>query len=117
MSELQRLQLGERCRAWKHIASEGFCTMSAPLSSWVQTRAQVESAARKRYLGLKPMARMLPIPGCDTLIAQHHNAGADAHITCLIYITVLRIAAAVQCDGGDLCALGQCEQGRRATRQ
>ena len=80
MKELQRLQLTELCRAWKHIANEGFCTMNAPLSSWVQTRAQVESSAQKRYLGLKPMARMLQIPGCDTLIAR------------LIYVTVLRIA-------------------------
>jgi hypothetical protein len=80
MRELQRLQLAELCRTWKLVADGGFCTMNAPLSSWVQTRAQVESATQKRYLGLKPMARMLQIPGCDTLI------------TCLIYVTVLRIA-------------------------
>ena len=99
MRELQRLQLAELCRTWNRIASQGFCTMNAPLSSWVQTRAHVEGVLQKRYLGLKPMARMLPIPDCEALIEQHHNAGADAQITCLIYITVLRIAAA-QRDSG-----------------
>ena len=92
MRELQRLQLAELCRTWKLVAEGGFCTMNAPLSSWVQARAQVESATQKRYLGLKPMARMLQIPGCDALIARHHDAGADSHITCLIYVTVLHIA-------------------------
>jgi hypothetical protein len=55
-------------------------------------RAQVENAAQKHFLGLSPMARMLPVPNSDALTAQHHNAGADAHVTCLIYVTVLRIA-------------------------
>ena len=91
MRELQRLQATDLCRTWRRIAE------NAPLSGWVQTQAQVESSTQKRYLGLKPMARMLPIPDCDSLIARHHDAGADAQITCLIYITVLRIAAA-QCD-------------------
>ena len=73
--------------------------MNAPMSSWVQMRAQVENAAQKHFLGLSPMARMLPVPGSDALTAQHHDAGADAHVTCLIYVTVVRIAAMQR--GGD----------------
>ena len=96
---MQRLQLTDLCRAWKIVADEGFCTMNPPLSSWVQMRAQVENAALKYFLGLSPMARMLPVPDSDALTAQHHDAGADAHVTCLIYVTVLRIAAKQR--GGD----------------
>jgi hypothetical protein len=93
MRELHRLPaLEELCRKWELIAQEGFCTMNAPLSCWVQTRAQVDdNSTHKHFLGLKTMARMMPIPNCDALIAQHHNAGADAHITCLIYATLLAI--------------------------
>ena len=66
--------------------------MNSSLSSWVQMRAHVQdNATYKHFLGLKTMAKMLEIPECDALIAQHHNAGADAHIACLIYGTVLRI--------------------------
>ena len=74
--------------------------MNAPLSSWVQMRAHVENAAQKHFLGLSPMARMLPIPDSDTLTAQHHNAGADAHVTCSIYVTVLRFADEQRGGGG-----------------
>ena len=36
----------------------------------------------------------MPTPDYDALVARHHDAGVDAHITCLIYITVLQAVRA-----------------------
>ena len=83
---------------------DGFCTMYSPLGRWAQMRAgqQVqENETQRQFLGLKAMAKMLPIPDSDVLIAQHHDAGADAHITCLIYVTVLRIVPTELVDQSD----------------
>ena len=52
-----------------------------------------ENETQRQFLGLKAMAKMLPIPDCDMLVARHHDAGADANITCSIYVTVLRIVS------------------------
>ena len=76
--------------------------MNAPLCRWVLMRAGREVHGKetaKHFLGLKAMAGLLPIPDCETLIAQHHNAGADAHITCLIYVTVLQVVYPELCAG------------------
>ena len=74
--------------------------MASPLRWWVQARAgqqeQQDNDTYKRMLGLKGIASRLPIPGCEALVAQHHDAGADAHITCLVYVTVLQLAKATQ---------------------
>ena len=91
---MRRLQLDDMIQTWSQIAKEGFCTMHSNLSSWVQTRAGAQdNNTYKHFLGLKTMANMLGTPGCDELMAQHHDAGADAKMACLIYATVLRVAA------------------------
>lgn len=84
--------------------------MNSPLSRWVQMRAGKEvhpNETQKSYLGLSKMANMLAIPDCDTLIAHHHDAGADAHITCMIYVTVLK---AVDTESGSGALGGQFGQ-------
>ena len=67
--------------------------MNAPLGRWTLMRSGMqvqETETAKHYLGLSKMATLLRIPNCEALVGQHHNAGADAHITCLIYASVLQ---------------------------
>ena len=98
--ELKRLHRADLLETWLVVANAAFCTMNSPLSWWVQERAgqqvQQDKDAHRHVLGLKGVATRLPIPDCDALIAQHHDAGVDAHIACLIYITVLQLAKAAQ---------------------
>ena len=99
LCELRRCGLDELATAWQRMAARGFCTMGSALGRWVLMSAgeQVqENETARHFLGLKAISRTLKIPDCESLVAQHHDAGTDAKLTCLVYSSVLQRAAAGQ---------------------
>jgi DNA polymerase III epsilon subunit-like protein len=99
LCELRRCGLDELATTWQRMAARGFCTMSSALGRWVLMNAgeQVqEDETARHFLGLKTISRTLKIPDCESLVAQHHDAGTDAKLTCLVCASVLQRAAAGQ---------------------
>ncbi len=86
--ELRRAGLGDKVEAWSQIAAEGFCTMCPAVTKWACARLFDESGTdsflgRARPVGLKDMVRAL-LPVSSGLLAQHHDAGADARMAWLV---------------------------------
>ena len=101
LRELRRCDMQDLATAWERMASGGYCTMNIPLCRWAVTRADKElqeHAKAKLILTLDTIAQAFRIPACASLLAQHHNAGVDAKISCLVYATTLKDAAAAVTD-------------------
>ena len=99
LCELRRCGLEELATTWQRMAARGFCTMCSALGRWVLMNAgkQVqENETARHFLGLKTISRTLKIPDCESLVAQHHDAGTDAKLTCLVYASVLQRAVTGQ---------------------
>ena len=93
LSELRTCGLDEQAAKWQRMARQGFCTMNSTLGRWVLTQAgeQVqENETARHFLGLAKISRMLQVPECEVLLAQHHDAGTDAKLTSLVYASLLR---------------------------
>jgi DNA polymerase III epsilon subunit-like protein len=93
LRELQRSALDDMACAWSRIAMDGYCSMNKDLGTWLLpqcSKHKFTAESEKEYLSLKTVAEILKIPDREQLLAQHHNAGADAQAALQVLATVLR---------------------------
>ena len=99
LRELRRCGLDELAASWGRIAKSGYCTMNRDLGGWMLPQV-CEDEQRyligNDFLSLKTVSKALRIPDSEQILAQHHNAEADAEAACKIYATVLRRSEARQ---------------------
>ena len=93
LNELERCRLYELCGTWRRTAQKGFCTMDYMVGRWVRTCSgdMVGPETAKHCLGLKDITDKL-LQDSDKLLIEHHDAGADAKLTRLVYIALLNHA-------------------------
>ena len=80
------------------MAARGYCTMNPEMGRWLALceGGEDKGPAWKPIISLKNMVRKLfPEEEADSLLAEHHEAGADANMARLVYLTLAdRVKAA-----------------------
>ena len=84
--EMQRAGLLECKAAWDGMVSKhGLCTMEPSICHWVRCQTGTSpDMPRNVAMGLKDMAALLLPDRARQLLANHHDAGTDAHLALLI---------------------------------
>ena len=86
------MALDDLATTWSRIAMAGRCTMSKDLDGWLLpqvSKARQRAESEGEYLTLKTLAKVLSIPDREKLLAQQHNAGADAEAALQLFAAVL----------------------------
>ncbi len=86
--EMQRADFDDPAGVWEQLATHGFCTMCPDVTRWacaqlVEDTRSFNVLGRRRPVSIKNMVRAL-VPGKQAMLAEHHDAGADAHMDWLV---------------------------------
>ncbi len=86
--EMQRAGVDVPAGVWAQLATHGFCTMCPDVTRWacaqlVEDTHSFNVLGRRRPISIKNMVRAL-VPGKQAMLAEHHDAGADAHMAWLV---------------------------------
>ena len=93
MYELERCGLHVLMHRWSTIAREGMCTMDPDLGRWLRI-CFGQDCGTERTKNTFPLSALVEklVDGGKDLLKKQHNAGADADMHRLLYISLLDLA-------------------------